>query len=65
MVTNTQIFQAINAVSKRVEEVNGRLDQVFRMLHDDNAANIDYLAMMTDTDFPSEDSDIPTIEEEE
>lgn len=65
MVTNTQIFQAINAVSKRVEEVNGRLDQVFRMLHDDNVANIDYLAMMTDTDLPSEDSDTPTIEEEE
>jgi hypothetical protein len=35
------------------------------MLHDDNAANIDYLAMMTYTDLPSEDNDTPTIEEEE
>lgn len=55
MVTTTQIMQAINAVSKRLEEVNGRLDEVFRMLHNDNAANIDYLAMMTDNDLPSEE----------
>lgn len=25
------------------------------MKHDDNAANIDYLAMMSDVDFPSTD----------
>ncbi len=58
MVTTTQILQAIAAVSKRVEEINGRLDSVFTILHNNNVANIDYLAMMTDNDLPSEEEKI-------
>ena len=55
MDTTTQIYQAINAISQRVNEVNARLDQVMRVLSETNAANIDYLAMMTEIDIPTEE----------
>ena len=62
-MTTTQILQTINALSQRVEEINKKLDDVFRALHSDNAANIDYLAMMTDNDLPSEDTKTLAMEE--
>jgi len=58
MDTTTQIYQAINAISQRVNEVNARLDQVMRVLSETNAANIDYIAMMSDINIPSEKEDI-------
>lgn len=39
---------AINAVSERLTEVERKLDNYFRMLHDQNAANISILAAAAD-----------------
>lgn len=59
-----QILQAINAVSKQVNDLGRRLDDCFNALHETNAGNIDYLAMMSDIDIPSEDGTIEVTEEE-
>mgnify|MGYP003398638102 CR=1 FL=1 len=53
MTTTEQIFQAIAAVSEKVNDMSGKLDEAFRLLHDENAANISYLAMMTENDLPT------------
>lgn len=55
MVTTNQIFQAIAAVSEKVNDISARLDEAFNSLHDKDAANISYLAMMTENDLPTEE----------
>lgn len=41
---------AINEVSKKVNDVQKRLDTFFQALHSANKADIDYLAMMSDVE---------------
>lgn len=65
MVTIEQIYQSIAETHERINEVNKRLDDAFRLMHDENAANIDYLAMMTETSLPGGDSSTATTEGEE
>jgi hypothetical protein len=55
-MTDKQILQTINAVSKRVNEMGLRLDRMAHILYDKNASNIDYLSLMTDNELPIEDS---------
>ena len=48
----TQIYQAISAVSERVNDLNKRLDDYIQALNQNNQADIDYVAMMTDVEIP-------------
>lgn len=48
----TQIYQAISAVSERVNDLNKRLDNYIQALNQNNRADIDYIAMMTDVEIP-------------
>ena len=48
----TQIYQAISAVSERVNDLNKRLDDYIQALNQNNRADIDYVAMMTDVEIP-------------
>lgn len=54
-MTQTQMLQSINAISLKLNDVTAKLNEVIKMLHDENAANIDYVAMMTNVDLSSED----------
>lgn len=58
----TQIMQAINAVSQKVNDLGRRLDDYINSQTGQNAANIDFIAMMTDVDIP--ESDDKTVLEE-
>lgn len=48
----TQIYQAISAVSERVNDLNKRLDDYIQALNQNNRADIDYVAMMADVEIP-------------
>lgn len=43
----TRIYQAINAVSIRIEEINGRLDELSRSLHAESTKKIDEITPYT------------------
>lgn len=43
----TRIYQAINAVSIRLEEINGRLDELSRSLHAESTEKIDEITPYT------------------
>ena len=69
MEETTRIYQAIAAVSRRVNDLAERLDMYINMLYERNASNIDYLSMMSDIDLTLEEigliePDNNTIEEE-
>lgn len=56
MNTTTQIMQAINAVSQKVNDLSKRLDDCYKMITDNNTANIDYIAMIEDIDLDNEET---------
>ena len=56
-----QIIKNMNILSQRMLALEKRINQLYMSLHEDNAANIDYIAMMTEVDIPSKEDD----EEEE
>ena len=60
----TQIYQAINAVSQRVNDLSKRLEDYVKLNHGNNVANIDYLAMMSDIELPSDEDKRETTENE-
>ena len=55
MEETTRIYQAIAAVSRRVNDLAERLDMYINMLYERNASNIDYLSMMSDIDLTLEE----------
>lgn len=54
-MTDLEILQAIAAVSQKVNDLAERIDTGLRCAHEDNAANIDYIAMMSDVELPEKE----------
>ena len=48
-----QAFQAINQLSNRLNDLTKIIEQYINTAHNDSVANIDYLALMTDVELPS------------
>ena len=51
----TQLYQAINSLSQRLNDINKKLDNLINIVHNQSTSSIDYLSMMTDIDIPSEE----------
>ena len=58
MNETTQIYQAINAVSEKMNDVSKRLDNLINMLNNQRASDIDYIAMEMDIDLDQNDEKI-------
>lgn len=52
------VMRELKVIKDRINEVERKLDNYFGNLHEDNAANIDYIAMMEDIDLPSEEMEV-------
>ena len=48
-----RIYQAIGAVSQKVNDLSATLNQYIDALNKTTQANIDYVAMMTDVELPT------------
>lgn len=59
-----EIAREIGRLSEKINEMGRRIDALYSQLHQDNGANIDYIAMISDIDLPSND-DKTTVETEE
>lgn len=58
MMTDKQIFKEIAVVKDRLNDVEMRISSLYDMLHEQNAANIDYLSAMSGIDIPTEDEEV-------
>lgn len=56
-------MKAIAATNKSLNEVARKLDSFFGALHEKNAADIGYIAMMTDVDLDDEEEEGETDDE--
>jgi len=56
----TRLYQTINAVSQKVNDINKKLDAYINDVHNQSTANIDYLSAMTGIDIPTEDEGVFT-----
>ena len=57
MTTDEKYMKAIADCNKRINEVERKLDAYFNALHEKNAADIAYVAMMTDVDIEDGETD--------
>ena len=55
MTRDEKYMKAIADCNKHTNEVERKLDAFFAALHEKNAADIEYLAMMTDVEIDEED----------
>ena len=51
------LYEELADVKNQVNELTQKMDAFFNAKHEDNKANIDYIAMMTDVDIPTEDKE--------
>lgn len=54
MTPDEKYMKAIADTNKRINAVEQKLDAFFAALHEKNAADIEYLAMMTDVELDEE-----------
>lgn len=47
-----EIAKELKIIKDRINEIERKLDSYFGMKHEENAANIDYVAMMADVELP-------------
>lgn len=47
-----EIAKELKIIKDRINEVERKLDSYFGMKHEENAANIDYIAMLEDVELP-------------
>ena len=57
MTPDEKYMKAIADCNKRTNTIEQKLDAFFKALHEKNAADIEYLAMMADIDIDEGDSD--------
>lgn len=55
MTPDEKYMKAIADTNKRMNAVERKLDNFFSMLHEKNAADIGYIAMMTDVELDDEE----------
>lgn len=55
----TKLYQTINAVSQKVNDVNTKLDKYIELVHSQSTANIDYLSAMSGINIPTENKEVP------
>lgn len=54
---DTDVAKALGNIYKQMNELGQRIDNLYSQLHKDNAANIDYIAMMADVDIPQKEDE--------
>jgi len=59
MNNTTQIYQAIGAVSEKVNDLSARLDSFIRAWNEAQQSDIDYIAMETGVDLDIDDDQEP------
>lgn len=57
MTPDEKYMKAIADNNKRLNSVEQKLDAFFSMLHEKNAADIAYIAMMSDVDIEDEEAE--------
>lgn len=64
MTRDEKYMKAIADTNKRINVVEQKLDQLFSMLHEKNAADIGYLAMMIDVNLDEDEDEEEAAEDE-
>lgn len=57
-MTSSETMKEIKIVKDRINAVERKLDNYFNELHEGNAANIDYIAMMADVELPEKEEEV-------
>lgn len=54
-MTDQQIYKELAVIKDRLNDVEKRISNYFDDKHEQNKADIDYVAIMTDVDIPSKE----------